>query len=57
MSNVKIELTKDEHTMVTAILMMHHIGMVVSIHPDKRPMLDDLAQRFSLENMRLMIKD
>ena len=56
MKAIKIELTRDEHKMITAILMMHHIGMVIPVHKDKRPLLDKIAQDFSLRDMRLMIE-
>lgn len=51
---IKIEMTKQEHMMVSAILLMHHTGFVVEIHKDKRPLLNKIAQDFSLRNMRIM---
>ena len=52
---ITVELTKDEHSMITALLMMHYTGLIVNVHKDKRPALNELAQKFSLENMRLTI--
>ena len=52
---ITIELTKEEHDMITALLMMHYTGLVVSVHETRRPLLSELAQKFSLENMRLLV--
>jgi hypothetical protein len=52
---VTIELTRQEHTMITAILMMHHTGLIVNVHQDKRPMLGELAERFSMKNIEFML--
>lgn len=53
---ITVELTKQEHVMITALLMMHHTGLIIKVHEAHRPLLNELAQRFSLENIRLMIK-
>lgn len=46
---IKIELTKEEHSLITGILMMHHLGMVLEV---KNPLIHNLAQRFSLRDIR-----
>ncbi len=54
--NIEIKLTKEEHKLVTAILMMPHIGMVMPIHEDNRPLLSKVAQDFSLRDIRKSIE-
>lgn len=49
---ISIELSLQEHTMITAILMMHTTGLIVEIHPDKRPMLHEIADKFANVNIK-----
>ena len=49
---ITVELTLEEHTMITAILMMHHTGLVLPIHESRRPALSEIAHKFSLENIQ-----
>lgn len=56
MNKIKIEVTPEEHNMITALLMMHYTGLIVPVHADHRPLLAELAQRISMENIRHRIK-
>lgn len=51
---IKIELTREEHMMVTAILFMHYTGFIVEIHKDKRTLLNKITDDFSKRNIRIM---
>ena len=51
-NKIIIELTKDEHKMITAILMMQTTGITVQIHPDKMPMLTKLTMDFDMRNIK-----
>ena len=53
---MKIELTKEEHKMITAIFMMHRVGMIIPIHNDKRPLLNKIVEDFNLRDIRESIK-
>ena len=48
-NKIKIEITRDEHKMLTAI--------VVEIHKDKRPMLNKISQDFSMRDIQLDVKN
>lgn len=50
---ITIELTKDEHMLITAILMMQTTGITVPIHPDKMPMLTKVAMDFNMRNIKV----
>ena len=54
---ITIELTKDEHKMITAILMIQTMGIAVPIHPDKMPILEKLAMDFNMRNIKTQIED
>lgn len=53
---IEIKLTRQEHMMITAILLMHKTAFIVPIHRDKRPLLNKIATDFSLRDIRLSIK-
>ena len=56
-NKIEIKVTRDEHRMLTAILMMHYTGMIIEVHKDKRPMLNKIAMDFSLRDIRLDVKN
>lgn len=53
---IELRLTKEEHQLITAILIMHHTGLVIQIHKSHRPLLNKVAMDFSLRDIRLSIE-
>lgn len=54
MRMITVTLTEEEHVMITAVLMMHHTGLIMPIHESRRVLLQELADRFSYENIKLL---
>ncbi len=49
MKKVKVELTQEEHTLITAVLMMHHTGIIVEV---KNELIHKVAKDFSLRDFK-----
>ena len=49
---ITIKLTKDEHMLITAILMTQTTGITVPIHPDRMPLLTKVTMDFNMRNIK-----
>jgi hypothetical protein len=50
---ITIELTEEEHGLITGVLMMHHTGLILQV---KNPLIHKIARDFSLRDVRNRLK-
>ena len=50
---IELKITREEHQLITAILMMHHTGFII---PVKNEMIHKVAKDWMLRDIRLDVK-